>query len=289
MTSFFDSDTISLVADGFEFTEGPLWDPKGFFYFADVRRDMLFRVQTGHAPELVRKTKNGNGLTFDLAGRLIQCEGAARRLTRWDPDSGREDIAAERFEGKRFNRPNDVICGSDGTLYFTDPDKRVALADRELDAAVWRIRPDGTVELVAHCEYPNGLAFSPDERRLYVANTRFQRYIHVLDLDRDGSVTAQRIFADMSGGAGAGVPDGVKVDVEGNVYCTGPGGIWVFAPDGTRLETQAFPKAAVNMTFGGPDMRTLFVCAHEAIYTVRTRVEGLRCPWQAAVERRSHG
>ncbi|WP_051236564.1 SMP-30/gluconolactonase/LRE family protein [Ottowia thiooxydans] len=280
--SIFDVESITLVADGFAFAEGPLWDPQGFFYFADVRRDELHRVVPGDAPSFVRRTKNGNGLTFDLTGKLVQCEGDTRRLTRWDPATDTESVVLDQLDGKRLNRPNDVICARDGTLYFTDPGQRVPMEARDLDAAVWRIRPEGSVELVAYCEYPNGLAFSPDERRLYVANTRFQQYIHAIDLDASGAVVGRRIFADMSGGSSAGVPDGIKVDIAGNVYCTGAGGIWVFAPDGTHLATLGFAKPAVNMAFGGEDMKTMFVCAHDTLYTVRTRFPGLPSAWQQA-------
>ena len=219
------------IASGYTFTEGPLWDPAGRFYFADVRDDKLYRVVPGSVPGLVRETSNGNGTCFDLQGRIVQCEGLARRVTRWNPTDGMAETLADRAEGKRFNRPNDVICHSSGDLLFSDPAFRVPVAERELDAAVWRIAPDGTLSLVAHCEYPNGLCFSPDETRLYVANTRWNKYIHELRLDASGNVTSRRIFADMTSNEAPGSPDGIKCDVEGRVYCTGPGGIWVFGPD----------------------------------------------------------
>ncbi|MGH7333250.1 MAG: SMP-30/gluconolactonase/LRE family protein, partial [Candidatus Rokuibacteriota bacterium] len=224
------------MATGFGFTEGPLWHPDGFYYFVDIRRSTLHRLTPGKAPEVVRAdTGEGNGTTFDLHGRLILCEGGHRRLTRMSTDGGVE-VLVDRFEGKRLNRPNDVVCRSDGSIYFTDPGLRVPLAERELaSAGVYRLRPDGTLTLVADCEYPNGLAFSPDERVLYVANTRWAQYIHALELDDTGSLVGRRIFADMSSDETDGVPDGMKVDVEGRVYCTGPGGTWVFASDGTRL------------------------------------------------------
>jgi len=224
------------LATGFVFTEGPLWHPDGFYYFVDVRSSVLYRMTPGRAHEVVReKTGGGNGTTFDLQGRLILCEGDNRRVTRTAGD-GRIEILMDRYEGKRLNRPNDVVCKSDGSIYFTDPGLRVPLAEREVPhAGVYRVAPDGTQSLVADFEYPNGLAFSPDERYLYVANTRWAQYIHVLELDPGGTMVRRRIFADMSSDDKEGVPDGMKVDVEGRVYCTGPGGTWVFAPDGTRL------------------------------------------------------
>ena len=268
------------LATGFVFTEGPLWHPDGFYYFVDIRRSTLHRVTPGKEPELVRaKTGEGNGTTFDLQGRLVICEGGNRRVTRWLAD-GRSEILMDRFEGKRLNRPNDVVCKSDGSIYFTDPGLRVPLGERELPyAGVYRITPDGKTTLVADCEYPNGLAFSPDEGVLYVANTRWTQYIHAVELDAHGNMVRRRIFADMSSDETDGVPDGMKVDMEGRVYCTGPGGTWVFAPDGARLGIIRTPEVPANLAFGGPDLRTLFFTARTSIYTLRVKVPGQPHPW----------
>jgi len=268
------------LATGFVFTEGPLWHPDGFYYFVDVRSSVLYRLIPGRAHEVVRdRTGGGNGTTFDLQGRLILCEGENRRVTRMAAD-GRIEVLMDRFEGKRLNRPNDVVCKSDGSIYFTDPGLRVPLADRELTyAGVYRIAPDGVQSLVADFEYPNGLAFSPDERLLYVANTRWAQYIHVLELDAGGAMARRRIFADMSSDETDGVPDGMKVDVEGRVYCTGPGGTWVFAPDGTRLGIIRTPEVPANLAFGGPDLKTLFFTARTSVYTLRVKVPGQPQPY----------
>jgi gluconolactonase len=190
-------------------------------------------------------------------------------------------VLAERHEGKRLNRPNDVVCKSDGSLWFTDPDLRVPFAERELPyAGVYRITPDGGLTLMADCEYPNGLAFSPDERVLYVANTRWTQYIHAFELDASGRVVRRRIFAEMASDDDKnGVPDGMKVDVEGRLYCTGPGGTWVFAPDGTRLGIIRTPEVPANICFGGPDLRTLFLTARTSVYALRMTVSGQPQPW----------
>jgi len=140
---------------------------------------------------------------------------------------------------------------------------------------------------VADCEYPNGLALSPDERTLYVANTRWTQYIHALELDSAGAMTRRRIFADMSSDEPDGVPDGMKVDVAGRIYCTGPGGTWVFTPDGTKLGIIRTPEYPANVTFGGPDLRTLFFTANTSIYTLRMKVPGQPHPWYRRGERRS--
>lgn len=277
------------LATGFVFTEGPLWHPAGYYYFVDLRANKLYRVTPGKTPELVRETAGGNGTTFDLQGRLIMCEGTARRVTRTGHD-GKVEVLVDRFEGGRFSRPNDVVCRSDGSIYFTDPDKRVPYAEREIPppagvdnlwdgASVYRVARDGTLTRLAYCEYPNGLAFSPDERTLYVANTRSSKYVHAFEVDAAGKMVRRSIFADMNEGTEPGIPDGLKVDSLGRVFCTGPGGIWVFTPDGKRIGTIRFPEQAVNFAFGGPDLRTLFCCAHTSVYALRVKVPGQPHPW----------
>src|SRR5438552_1005479 len=209
LSQIVDQTEAERLATGFVFTEGPLWHPDGFYYFVDVRKSVLYRLAPGGAPEVVRsETGEGNGTTFDLQGRLVICEGGNRRVTRWSAD-GRSEILLDRYEGKRINRPNDVVCKSDGSIYFTDPGLRVPLAERELPhAGVYRVEPDGAGSLIAEFEYPNGLAFSPDERTLYVANTRWAQYIHAIELDASGNMVRRRIFADMSPEETDGVPDG---------------------------------------------------------------------------------
>jgi gluconolactonase len=280
LSKIVESGDFEQLATGFVFTEGPLWHPDGFYYFVDIRRSNLHRITPGKDAELVRAdTGEGNGTTFDLTGRLVICEGGNRRVTRWSAD-GTSEVLMDRHEGKRLNRPNDVVCKSDGSLWFTDPGLRVPLAERELmEAGVYRIAPDGATALMADCEYPNGLAFSPDERVLYVANTRWTQYIHAFELDARGAIVRRRIFADMSSDETDGVPDGIKVDVEGRVYCTGPGGTWIFAPDGTRLGIIRTPELPANLAFGGADLRTLFLTARTSVYAVRVTTPGQPHPW----------
>jgi len=264
---------------GFTFTEGPLYHPDGFYYFVDVRESKFYRIKPGEKAELLREnTGEGNGTTFDRQGRLIQCEGGNRRVTRWPADGtfASSEVLMDRFNGKRLSRPNDVVCKSDGSVYFTNPGLRIPLVERELDpSAVYRITPDGSNQHVADFEYPNGLAFSPDERVLYVANTRHAACIHRIELDSAGNMVRRSIFADMSSDEKIGVPDGMKVDVQGNVYCTGPGGTWVYAADGTHIGTIKTPEVPANLAFGGPDMKTLFFTAHTSVYSMRVKVAGL--------------
>ena len=289
LSSILESKEAQRLATGFVFTEGPVWHPDGFYYFVDIRKSHLHKIVPGKEPELVRSnTGEGNGTTFDLQGRLVMCEGGNRRVTRWN--GIQSEVLMDRWEGKRLNRPNDVVCRSDGSIYFTDPGLRVPLAERELPyGGVYRIAPEGQTSLVADCEYPNGLAFSPDERVLYVANTRWTQYIHALEIDPEGKLIRRRIFADMSSDETDGVPDGMKVDVEGRVFCTGPGGTWVFAPDGTKLGIIRTPEVPANLAFGGPDLRTLFFTARTSVYTLRAKVPGRPLPWYGTRSKRKAG
>ena len=275
------NDEAERPATGFVFTEGPLWHPDGFYYFVDVRSSVLYRLRLGQAPETVRTgTGEGNGTTFDLQGRLVICEGGNRRVTRWSDDRpqrgpdgplrGQADQPAQR---RRLQIGRQHLVHRPGA----------ARAARRQGAAACRglspSSPTATSRLVAEFEYPNGLAFSPDERVLYVANTRHAQYIHAIELDSAGNMVRRRIFADMSSEETDGVPDGMKVDVEGRVYCTGPGGTWVFAPDGTRIGIIRTPEVPANLAFGGPDLRTIFFTARTSVYTLRIKVPGQPHPW----------
>jgi len=293
-----ESPELTRLATGFKFTEGPLWHPEGYFYFVDIRTSLLYRIVPGSEPVVVRENTNGsNGTTFDLEGRLVLCESDTRRIVRVAGDgSGDVEVLTERFEGGRYNRPNDVICRSDGTLYFTDPGLRVPLNEREVPyACIYRIAIDGEVSLTIGCEYPNGLAFTPDETKLYASNTRWSTYIHEFALDGTGSVTSRRIFADMSHDFPAenpldmlrgtlvsnGVPDGMKVDAAGRVFCTGRGGVWVFDASGERIGIIETPEVCANVAFGGDDLRTLFLTASTSVYSMRVNTPGNPHPWYA--------
>ena len=280
-----ESPEAECLASGFVFTEGPLWHPDGYWLFVDVRREpgAIFRLVPGGEPEIYREPSNGsNGLTFDPQGRIIMCEGDGRRMSRREHD-GTIEALAEQWDGKRLNRPNDVVCHSDGSIYFTNPGGRVPPEEREIDfSGVHRIAPDGTVTaVVADTEYPNGLAFSPDESTLYVTNTRERMYIAAYDMQTDGSAANGRVFADMSSDEPDGVPDGMKVDSAGNLYSTGPGGCWVFGPDSALLGIIRLPEIPANCAWGGPDSRTMFFTARTSVYTLRMRIPGIS-PWRGS-------
>ena len=265
------------LGTGYTFTEGPLWHHDGYLLFVDVRESHLYRWYPGQRPFVVREgTGGGNGLTFDSEGRVVMCQGEQRRVVRLDFEFN-ETVVADRWDGKRLNRPNDAVGRSDGSIYFTDPGMRVPEGEREIDVSgVMRVAADGSVQLAtADCEYPNGLAFSPDEGVLYVANSRPNKYIRAFDVAADGSLRNSRVFADMTAPEEE-VPDGMKVDTAGNVFCTGPGGTWVFDSSGNKLGVIVTPEVPANLAFGGSDCRTAFLTARTSVYTLRVKTPGVR-------------
>jgi gluconolactonase len=278
LASIIDGDSVEMLATGFGHAEGPCWHPDGHWLFNDVSKSRLYRYVPGQDPAVIREDTGGaSGTTFDLEGRLILCEGSRRRVSRLDGTS--LEVLAERSEGKRLQRPNDVVCRSDGSLYFTDRGLRVALKERELlDSGVYRIAPDGELSLVAQCEDPNGLAFFA-EHTLLVANSRWTRYLLALELDGGGSLLRRRIFTDMSSDDRDGVPDGVKVDVKGRVYCAAASGIWVFDPDGCKLGVIETPEVPTNLAFGGNDLRTMLITGRTSLYAMAMKAPGLAHPW----------
>ena len=281
LSEIVESAEAERLATGFVFTEGPLWHPDGYLLFVDIRRAQIFKLVPGEEPELIRENSgDSNGMTFDSQGRVVICEMVNRRLTRMEED-GSYTVIADTSEGKRLNRPNDVVLKSDGSLFFTNPGRdRLEPADVDLQFnSVHRIRPNGEVELVVPFEYPNGIAFSPYESVLYVANTRPGQYITAYELNADGDVVGMRHFADMpSEHANDGVPDGMKVDVEGRVYCTGPGGCWVFESSGELIGVIELPEYPANCGWGGEENRTMYFTSNTSIYSLQMTTPGTRIP-----------
>ena len=255
------------LATGFVFTEGPLWVAEGYWLFVDVRTSHVYRLVPGGEAEVVRANSDqSNGMTYDMQGRILVCEMESRQVQRWESDGSLTPIATH-WDGKRLNRPNDVICASNGDVYFTDPGIRMEEHEKELDFfGVYRLSPGGDLQpIVRDFEFPNGLALSPDERTLYVANTRPNMLIRAFDVQSDGSVANGRVFAELVSDAPEGAPDGMKVDTEGRVFCTGPGGCWVYSPSGEHLGTIVLPEVPANCAFGGDDYRTLFFTARTSV------------------------
>ncbi len=262
------------LASGFRFTEGPLWHPDGYLLFSDIPANHIYRWHPERGAEIWREDSgNSNGLTFDRKGLLIACEHGNRRVSRTNADGSIETLASH-FNGKRLNSPNDVVVKSDGSIYFTDPPYGIKPEQREQEHnGVYRLTPDGRLELLADdFQRPNGLAFSPDERILYVDDSA-HRHVRAFDVLPDGRIANSRIIADMDHPQ-PGSPDGMKVDVLGNLYVTGATGVWVFAPDGTHLGVIVTPERPSNCAWGDADRQTLYITAQTSIYRIKTLVPG---------------
>jgi len=270
---------LQQVATGFGFTEGPVWCGDHLL-FSDIPQNRIVRWQMRReGPEVTTfrsPSGNSNGLTLDRSGRLIACEHSGRRVTRTEVD-GTVSVLARAYEGRRLNSPNDVVVRSDGSVYFTDPPYGLlnGTAWKELPYnGVFRVAPDDGLELLADdFDRPNGLAFSPDEEVLYVNDTA-RGHIRAFDVGPDGGVSNGRVLIEMQL-PGAGAPDGMKVDREGNVYCTGPGGLWVVAPDGTHLGRLLLAELPANIAWGDADWGTLYMTARSSVYRLRPAVPGI--------------
>ena len=261
--------------------EGPLWwHEGGYLLFSDIHNNRRMKWSAEEGASVVQQpTNHANGLTRDLKGRLIACEHSSGRVTRQDPD-GEITVVANSYRGARLNRPNDAVVKSDGSIYFTNPG--APEPGLELDySGVYMVSPDlGTITLlVRDFLFPNGLAFSPDESVLYIDDSRRQ-HIRAFDVQPNGTLAlaTDRVFCDLSGNR-PGVPDGMKVDVEGNVYCGGSGGVWVIDPDGNHLGTIVHGEnATTNVAFGGDDWKTLYFTTWNTVGRVRVNVPGVPVP-----------
>jgi gluconolactonase len=267
---------LTTVGTGFGFTEGPVWDPAGFLYVSDEETNKIFRLYTadGRKEELVA-LGDPDGNTYDRQRHLIDCASVLRAIIQLD-EKGHYTVLADRYEGKKFNSPNDVIVGPDGAIYFTDPTLDLPKGEKQEIPfqGVYRLGPGGRVQLITkELAQPNGLAFSPDGKKFYVDDSE-QRNIRVYDFDSDGSLKNGRIFADEPGGKGDGVPDGIKVDQQGNLYVTGPGGIRVWDPQGQHLGTITLPEQPANLAWGDADYSTLYITATTSVYRLKTKARG---------------
>ncbi len=286
--------SVERIASGFLFTEGPVWHPDGYLLFSDPNANAIYRW-TRDGQVSIYRTKSGyagvdigeyaqpgsNGLTLDDMGRLVIAEHGNRRITRLERN-GLLTVLADRYEGKRFNSPNDLVHRSDGALYFSDPpfglprfeaDPRKELAF----SGVYLLRDGGVARLETDLKGPNGLAFSPDERFLYVGNWDPQRKVVMrYDVRPDGRLGRGEVFLDLTSAPGDEAIDGVKVDRAGNVYVSGPGGLWIVSPEGRALGTIRPPELAANFAWGDADARTLYMTARTGVYRIRTKVPGIR-------------
>lgn len=285
---------LERIAAGLGFTEGPLWRGDHLL-FSDLVHNRIVRWrELPEGPELTtfRYPSGGalddprplaqpgaNGLALDPSGRLLACEHGHRRVSRTEVD-GTVRTLVDRYEGRRLNSPNDVIARSDGMIFFSDPPYGLpeGEAGREQPVnGVYRVTPAGAVARVLDdCERPNGLALAPDERTLYIADTR-RLHLRAFAVTPEGELRDGRLFAEMRH-AEPGGPDGLKVDRAGNVYCAGATGIWVFTPTGAHLGIIRTPERPSNCAFGGADRRTLYITARACVYRIDLAVAGVPVP-----------
>ncbi len=275
---------LDRIYHGLAFGEGPLWNRRdGSFLWVDIVGDTIHRWRPGVGAEVfIRPSNKANGLTFDKEGRLCVAGWASRSVWRVEPDGSVKTLASH-YQGKRINSPNDIVVRSDGSIYFTDSPGalyNVGMAAEDLQQyldfqGVFRISPDGTRldAVIADTVYPNGLAFTPDESVLYVNDTRLGE-IRAYDMRPDGSCGPMRLFHKLTGSE-PGIADGMKVDREGNVYCTGPGGIHVIGPDGELLGRIRIPDHCTNMAWGDADWRSLYVTTYTSVFRTRVNVPGV--------------
>jgi gluconolactonase len=284
-----DDAEAELLASGHDFIEGPVWiADDACLLYSDIVGNTRWRWSERSGSRLIAgSTSNANGMTLDADSRLIVCEHATSSVVRMGADgtgAGRAVIASHH-EGHALNSPNDVVVNSDGSIWFTDPAGwRLAQSDREQELdfeAVFRVAPDGGLVAVETDFYrPNGLCFSPDKTILYVNETP-RSHIRAFDVAAGGSLSKGRIFAQHIGECdrAVGVVDGMKCDKRGNVWVTGPYGIWAFAPDGTHLGIIRVPEVTTNLHWGDADWKTLYITASSSLYRVRMDIAGAQEPF----------
>jgi len=261
---------MDRVATGFRFTEGPAWSREGFLLFSDVPNDKIMKYVPGQKPTVFRENSNGaNGNCFDAQGRFYTCESRTRRVVRLDK-KGEMQVMAEKWGGKRFNAPNDIVARKDGHIYFTDPAFGNQADTRELDFfGVYHISPKGELQLIAKpAGRPNGIAFSPNGHILYVANSD-EHNVRAYDVDHNGEVSHERVLISSVDG----VPDGIRVDDKGNIYVTATG-ITIYDSQGKHVETLGMPETPANCAFGDADLQSLYITARTSLYRTRRSVKG---------------
>ena len=267
---------LTKLASGFGFTEGPVWDPAGYLWVSDETLNKILKVSTvtGQKQEII-SLGDPDGNTYDREHRLLDCASVLRAVIRLSPDGKSYKILADRYQGQRLNSPNDVVLGPDGAIYFTDPTSDLPKDQKQEIPfkGVYRIAANNQVELLTKdLDEPNGLAFSPQGTKFYVDDSK-QRNIRVYDF-QDGKLSNGRIFGVEPGRPKEGVPDGMKIDRQGNLYVVGPRGIWVWDAAGHHLGTIVVPEQPANLAWGDPGYSTLYITATTSVYKISTRAHG---------------
>lgn len=265
--------TVELVDDGFQFTEGPVWY-HGRLLFSDVTANTIYEWTPGEGTDVfMTPSGHANGLAVDITGHLLlaQHKGQVARHT----GTGATTPLVQTYGGKRLNSPNDLTIASDGTIYFTDPPYGTRERDRQLSfSGVYRLSPTDNLTLLTKAlERPNGISLAPDDSTLYVNDSKTST-VWAYDISERGRITNKRRFAAPHDDDAKGATDGMKVDAVGNLYTTGPGGIWVYSPEGVKQTRIAVPKSPTNLTFGGPERKTLYITARPHVYRVSVNIPG---------------
>lgn len=268
---------VKKLAGDMGFLEGPVWNPAegGFLIFSDIPANQLKKwTETSGLSVFRQPSQNANGNTLDLEGRLVSAEHGARRISRTGKD-GKIETIVEVFDGKKLNSPNDVVVKSDGTFWFTDPDYGLAGRPKEQDAN-YVFRYDAKARslkvVVKDFHKPNGLCFSPDESKLYVADSGDPKHIRVFDVQKDGTLGTGKVFCKIDKGG----PDGIRCDTDGRIWSSAGDGVHVFAADGKLIGKILTPEAPANLCFGGADYRTLYITARKSLYSIPVLVQGNR-------------
>ncbi|MBN2414006.1 SMP-30/gluconolactonase/LRE family protein [candidate division KSB1 bacterium] len=264
---------VQRVKTGYQFVEGPLWLEPGYLIFSDIPANTIYRLSPDGSVDIyLTPSGNSNGLAMDLEGRVLLAQHGKRSVSRLETD-GTETALATHYEGKRLNSPNDLAVKTDGSIYFTDPPYGISSSQEELGySGIFRIAADGQLYLLDNSlSRPNGIVFSPDEKKLYVNDSQ-ARLIYVWDVKNDSILVNKKLFATMTG---SGSADGMKVDTNGNLYSTGPGGIWIFKPDGSVIDKIPVPETTTNLNWGEADRKTLYISAGKSIYSIRLNATGV--------------
>lgn len=267
------------LATGFRFTEGPAFTPDGTLIFSDIPANRIYRMHPDGKVEIFREPSGGaNGNTIDAQGRLLTCEGFVnKRVTRTDLNSGKVEVIVSEYEGKPLNQPNDIIATKDGRIYFTDPVFGNPKFKTQPVEGIYLVKPNGNLVRVIADELnqpkPNGLALSPDGKWLYTTDSQ-RNVVRAYEVKPDGTLGEGRDLAKMEGKDGAG--DGMRVDEKGNIWATGPDGIWIFAPNGKLIGMLQLPEVPANLCFGGPDGKHLFITARTSVYLLKVEISGAR-------------
>lgn len=267
---------LQTMGKGFGFTEGPVWDRSGFLWVSDEVQNNLSRLYPDGRREVTLSLGDPDGNTYDRAHRLIDCASVLRAIIRLSTDGRSYTILADHYQGKRFNSPNDVVLGPDNAFYFTDPTLDLPKGQpQEIPfQGVYRLDARGEVRLLTKdLTQPNGLAFSPDGRRLYIDDTA-KKNIRVYDFHPDGTISGGRLFGSEQVSGDDGVPDGIRIDRAGNLFVVGPKGIWVWSPAGVHLGTVEVPEQPANLAWAGKNDSTLMITATTSVYKIETLTRG---------------